>query len=144
MRGDSCRRLAARYGLSYTAVHRHAKAHLPPALVELTRERAGAGVASAQAQLAALVLRVEALLAGAERDGSKTQAIAAASELRRCFELQAKITGELDERNVQAVNVLVAPEWLLIRAAITEALLPYPEARLAVSGRLRALESAQS
>ncbi len=56
----------------------------------------------------------------------------------RIVELTAKLVGELDER--PQVNVLLAPEWLAVRAALLAALRPYPEARVAVAARLAAME----
>jgi len=56
------------------------------------------------------------------------------------LELFAKLVGDLDER--PQVNVLVAPEWVQVRAAVLAALRPYPEARAAVADRLLALEAA--
>jgi len=34
---------------------------------------------------------------------------------------------------------VVSPEWVMVRAALQGALTPYPEARLALAGRLVAL-----
>ena len=64
-----------------------------------------------------------------------------AAQLKGQTELLAKLLGELDER--PQVNVLISPEWVNVRAALLAALLPYPEARLAVAGRLRVLEGGQ-
>jgi hypothetical protein len=61
------------------------------------------------------------------------------SQLKGQIELLAKLLGQLDER--PAVNVLVAPEWLTIRAGLLAALGPYPEARAAVAAQLLALET---
>jgi len=63
-----------------------------------------------------------------------------ANILQGQLELTAKLMGELDER--PQINVLVAPEWILVRTALLDALRPFPEARVAVLGRLTALEAA--
>lgn len=60
--------------------------------------------------------------------------------LQSSLELLAKLMGDLDDR--PQINLLVAPEWHQVRAALLEALSPYPEARTAVAGRLIALEAA--
>ena len=52
------------------------------------------------------------------------------------LELIAKLLGELDER--PQVNVLLSPEWLMLRAGIVAALAPHPEARRAVAEVLSA------
>jgi hypothetical protein len=62
-----------------------------------------------------------------------------ADRLRTQAELLAKLLGDLDDR--PQVNVLMAPEWGAVRAALLEALRPYPEARTAAATRLVALES---
>lgn len=62
-----------------------------------------------------------------------------ADRLRQQTELLAKLLGELNDQ--PQINVLVAPEWLQVRAVLLEALTPYPEARAAVAGRLLTLEA---
>ncbi len=73
--------------------------------------------------------------ARAVHDGD--MALKAIDRIYRQIELQAKLLGELDER--PTINILVAPEWIAVRAALIDALAPYPDARAAVSGRLVAL-----
>ncbi|HUW08770.1 MAG TPA: hypothetical protein VM537_03530, partial [Anaerolineae bacterium] len=62
-----------------------------------------------------------------------------AGRLQGHIELLAKLVGELDDR--PQVAVLLAPEWLTIRAAMLDTLRPYPEARAAVAARLSELEA---
>lgn len=62
-----------------------------------------------------------------------------AERLQDLLQLVARLIGELDER--PTVNVLVAPEWLGVRAALLEALLPFPEARASVAWALLKLEA---
>ena len=50
--------------------------------------------------------------------------------MQKQIELQAKLLGEL--QNGQTVNVLVAPEWVSLRATILVALVQFPDAREAV------------
>ena len=64
----------------------------------------------------------------------------AADRLRHQSELLARLIGELDDR--PQINLLLAPEWLEVRAALLEALAPFPDARAAVAERLLALEAA--
>ena len=88
-----------------------------------------------------LTLQADARRIGkkAEDTGDLRTALAGVRELVRIVELTAKLIGELDGR--PQVNVLVAPEWLRVRAALLEALRPYPAARQAVAVRLAALEA---
>jgi hypothetical protein len=53
-----------------------------------------------------------------------------AQRLQGHLELLAKLMGELQQEGT--VSVLIAPEWLALRARLIEALGPYPEAREAV------------
>jgi hypothetical protein len=87
------------------------------------------------------VLRAKAvdLLRRAEAVGDYRTALQGVREARACVELLLEVEGELDRR--PQVSVLLAPEWLNVRAAVLVALQPYPEARVAVATTLRALEA---
>lgn len=63
-----------------------------------------------------------------------------AQQLTGQTQLLAKLLGQLDER--PQVNVLMAPEWLQVRAALLTALVPYAEARQAVAAALVSIEAA--
>ncbi len=63
----------------------------------------------------------------------------AAAQLTTQVQLLAKLLGQLDER--PQVNVLMAPEWLQVRAALLTALAPYTDARLAVAAALASLDA---
>ncbi len=62
-------------------------------------------------------------------------------EARACVELLAEMEGELNRNPV--VNLVIAPEWLRARAALLDALQPFPEARIAIATRLMAIEAGQ-
>jgi hypothetical protein len=78
------------------------------------------------------------ILDRAEETRELRTALSAIREARGNLELLAKLLGELDER--PTVNILVSAEWVPVRAAMMEALDPYPEARVAVAERLSGLE----
>ncbi len=63
----------------------------------------------------------------------------AAAQLTAQVQLLAKLLGQLDER--PQVNVLMAPEWLQVRAALLTALAPYADARMAVAAALTSLDA---
>jgi len=137
--GEPYRGIAQRFAASPDAVFRHRSDHLPATLVQA---RAVEEVAHADGLLGQLVrLQDDARRIGsrAEEAGDLRTALIGIRELVRIVELTAKMAGQLDDR--PQVNVLVAPEWLTVRAAVIEALRPYPEARTAVAARLAALES---
>jgi hypothetical protein len=62
-----------------------------------------------------------------------------AQQLTGQTQLLAKLMGQLDER--PQINVLMAPEWLQVRAALLTALAPYAEARQAVAAALVSIEA---
>jgi hypothetical protein len=65
-------------------------------------------------------------------------AVKVAAQLKGQTELLAKLLGDLQQEGT--VNLTVSPEWATVRSALLVALAPYPEARVAVSDRLVALE----
>jgi len=63
-------------------------------------------------------------------------------QLKGQIELLARLLGELSES--PTVNVVLSPEWVKVRAAITEALRTHPEAQAAVVTKLRAIGAAHA
>lgn len=139
--GDAFRTVAERFGTSPTALFRHKAEHLPQALVtaQAVAEQAHA---VDEAKQALDVVRQLRLINGATlailREARETQAhdlaLRAIARVERQIELQARLLGELSD--APTVNILVAPEWLGVRAAVLAALAPYPEARAAVAATL--------
>lgn len=143
--GATIRAIAARTGIAKSAVGRHRQNHLPSAPPTATRLEEGVVVGEAdgtvRAKLLGMVERADRALQAAETKGSVPQIINAISEIRRCYELEAKLSGELAQPGGVSVNVMVSAEWAAIRVAMLEALAPYPDARIAVAGRLAELEA---
>ena len=136
------RRIAARTGLAETSVRRHAANHLPATLVAAAEAEDVAHAIDVLGQLRAINAATLAVLADARKRGDGDLALKAVDRVQRQIELQAKLLGELEER--PTVNVLVAPEWLQIRAALLDVLWAYPDARTAVAARLVALEGGRA
>jgi hypothetical protein len=88
-------------------------------------------------QLKAINAASVAILHEARLAGNPETALKAVDRVLRQIEFQARLLGELD---APQVNVLLAPEWVSIRAGLLAALGPYPEARAAVAQQLLALE----
>lgn len=137
--GEANRRIATRHGLSEAAVRRHAGEHLPAHLAQAEDAKQATEAGDLLGQVRALQARAVAILDKAERAGDYRTALAGIREARGCLELLLEVSGELDRR---PVNVLVSPEWLQTRAIIVQALVAYPEARLAVADELARLEQA--
>jgi hypothetical protein len=145
--GQPCRSIASRYvTIGRMALERHKAAHLP---VKLVHADAAADLAEAcdlLSQVRDLLSQVRDLqtsalrmLQKAEKAGDLRTALGAIREARSNLELLAKLTGELDDR--AQINVLLAPEWLHIRAVVLTALEGHPEAKRAVAANLATLEA---
>ena len=132
------RHIAAQFRLSASALVRHHDEHLPAALAKAQEAEDVAHAIDVLGQLRAINAATLAVLADARKRGDGDLALKAVDRVQRQIELQAKLLGELDER--PTVNVLVAPEWLLVRSTLLDVLGAYPEARQAVAARLVALE----
>lgn len=131
---DSIRDIAGRFGLSKTAVARHKAEHLPAHLTKAAEAQEVASASSLLEQMQALQARTLAILGAA---GDPKTALAAVAQARGNLALLAELTGKL--QHAPTINVLVSAEWVTVRSALLEALLPFPEARTAVSARLTAL-----
>ena len=133
--GGTLRDIAGRYGLSKSAVERHAAEHLPAALVAAVGAEETRQALDVLQQLKTINAAALTVLRDARAAGDGDLMLKAIDRVHRQVELQAKLLGDLDERPV--VNVLVTPEWQRVRARILAALDPYPEARFAVAGALQ-------
>jgi hypothetical protein len=97
LRGDSHRVIARQFNVSHGAVARHLK-HVSTALIQARKlMEIGAGK-SIFLQLRELNLQVEQLKARADRTGDYRGALAALREKTRLVELEARLTGELNEK----------------------------------------------
>ncbi len=107
------------------------------------RDRGGQAVQK-KASLSEVLARVEDAGVRVERWETKYAdprelALKVAAQLKGQTELLAKLMGDLQQEG--AVSLVVSPEWIQVRAALLGALVPFPEARLAVAERLVTLEA---
>lgn len=130
--------IAKRYGVSYDSLFRHRQGHIPEALAKAQEAREVAQASSLLDQVCELRDKALGILAKAEQAGDLRTALQGIKEARGCLELLGKLQGELQER--QIINILVAPEWINLRAVILTALEPYPEAKLALAEALKGVE----
>jgi len=130
--------IAKRYGVSYDSLFRHKQGHIPEALAKAQEAREIAKADSLLDQVRTLQGKTLAILEEAEKTKNYLTALKAIREARGNLELLAKLLGELQEK--QIINILVAPEWLSLRAVILTALEPYPEAKQALSEALKEVE----
>lgn len=132
---------SALFRVSPDAVDRHFAAHLPARLVKAAAAQGTRQALDVLAQLKTINSAALQILVDAEQAKDPDTALKAIDRIHRQIELQAKLLGELDER--PQFNVLVASEWLQVRAVLLKTLSPYPEAKIAVAANLMALEAAQ-
>jgi hypothetical protein len=127
--GTGYRDLAKRWGVgSISALSRHRREHISPALVAATAAEVTVHGQDLLAQLRGLHGRVLKILDGAEQDGRPSVALSAIREARSLLELTARVTGELDERPQVTINLQSTAEWVELRGMILGALRPHPAA----------------
>jgi hypothetical protein len=124
---------------SVSAIGRHARDHVSPALVRLAAQREDGRAGSLLDQLTSLRQRVGQVLDRAEADGKVSSFLAASREIRSILELTARLSGELvpDAPTVQVVNVLASPDFVDAVRVIDRALERWPDARIEVAQALR-------
>lgn len=143
VQGRPALQLAQIYQVGERAIGRHKAAHLSPALAAVTAkrqredERRAGGLVD---RLEGLIEKIETLVTTSHAAGSAGQMLAAARELRACWELQAKLTGQLSDRPQVTVNMLSSPEVTSMVTALLRALAPYPEARIAAADALHVID----
>ena len=136
--GVPLRTIADRFRVSKTALVRHKEKHLPASLAKAREAEEIANADGLLEQLRSLHGRTLAILVASEDAGDLRTALGAVREARNNLELLAKLLGEIDE--APRVNVLISAEWVAVRSALLEALVPYPEARAAGAAALLELE----
>jgi hypothetical protein len=125
MEGRSARAVAATYVLSYAAMKRHARNHVTPGS-QPTHDPAGAALEPLDELIASLRGRA---LAGSD---------AAAREYRLALAAQS----QRSSATTPEYNVLEDPEWIKLQRILLDALVPFPEARIAISDAIRGYEEA--
>jgi hypothetical protein len=148
------RQIAQKFAVSQWSVQRH-KAHMPP---QLSAALAATGFptcvdlealrkAESEGLLQTLVAqrgRLYRLLDAAEEVGDLKAAAAVHGRIDANVNSVARLLGEITTHSQTTVNnLLVAPEYVLLRSALVQALRPYPDARKAAAKVLRNLEGAE-
>lgn len=131
---ESYRMIAQRFGISQSAVGRHARNHLPAALIQAEEAEEVAHADDLLGQIEDLRRQAQRIKDKAEMAGDLRTALRGIRELVRIVELLAKLRGELDER--AQVNILVSQQWTDTRTVLMGALRPFPDARAAAAQAL--------
>ena len=140
--GAPLRDIASQYGVSKSALKRHKAGHMPAHLAKAKEAGEVARADDLLSQVRYLQDRTLSILTASEDAGEQRTALVAIREARGNLELLARLIGELDD--APKVNILMSAEWMTIRAAMIEALVPHPEARSAVANALLELEDRRS
>jgi hypothetical protein len=138
--GGAYRVIAKQFGVSSSSTLRHKNKHLPDSMVRAHKARQAANADNLLANVCKLQRRAGRILRSAEQSGDHRIALSAIREIRNTIELLAKLAGELQTGTT--VNVLITPEYQLLKTTIVETLAPYPDARVAVAHALKELPDA--
>jgi len=151
VQSEPFRDVAARFGTSPSALHRHKTSHLAAHLAkayetglvtpaaELAREaeahkaRDLGQAIDVAVQLRAINAACLEILQKSRSDGKHSISLGAVDRIHRQLELQAKLLGDLQDGGGPTVNVLIAPEWQTLRVTVLQALQRFPDARAAVA-----------
>lgn len=151
--GCSARFLADKFDLSKDAIHRHQANHLSAAT------RAGILAARAPSEIDLDALRADEsagllsqLVTQRARLLSHGDEAAKIGDIKACVAVENAITGNLslvgkllgqlvNVHDVRTTNLMVSPDYLKMRAALVNALRPFPEAARAVAAVIHRLES---
>lgn len=134
--GQAYRTIADRWSVSKTALIRHRERHLPAKLAKAHEAKEVAQADSLLARLLEINQETMAILHEA-RESPRGQGVAllAIARVEKQIELQAKLLGEL--KDGPQVSMHLDQQWVLIEKCIIDALVPFPEARLAVAQALK-------
>jgi transposase-like protein len=153
--GVSIKAIAKRYEVSVASLYRHARRPrcLPPQLkakliagptvegVDLDKLRESESQ-SLLMNIIGLRLRLLGALRVAEEVGDGSMIAKLSGQVHQNLELSAKVNGVLGAGSTTINNNLfVLPDYIELRAAITRALAPYPQARAELAEALHALEA---
>src|SRR5215217_8503155 len=116
--GAPYRSVAKRFELSESAVYRHKTEHVPAHLLKAKEAEEAARADDLLEQVRNLQVHTLDILERAEKAGDLRTALAAISQARGNLELLGKLAGDLDERPI--VNVLLSPQWVMIRTTMLE------------------------
>jgi hypothetical protein len=132
--------LSRTYGLSQSAVHRHARTHLTDEMrreiaVELKRERAEAVATELNEErldiantYEVLARRVERLITKAEEEGNDGLALASMEGLRKVLHDIATMQGKLAQQLTVQISLMESREWIELRTILEAIFRDHPAA----------------
>lgn len=136
--GAPLRRIAADFGLSETALRRHAAEHVPAKLRLAAAANEATEAGRLLAELVSLKSRALSLLSEAERSGDLAASARLIREARATIEVLLEVRGAIDRTPQLTLNLSVSAEWIELRQVILTTLDHYPEAQQAIVTALSA------
>jgi len=140
--GKSLRDIARQFSVSKDAIARHKENCIKPILQEVVTQQEEQTAFSALAEMEWMRQQVRLIYADGRSGFDHRVSLQALGELRKQTELYSELTGELDRST--HIELRLSPEWMNVRDVIFAALLPYPEARVAVARALLAVAAVES
>ena len=140
--GTPYRSIAKQFGCSDAAMYRHTSEHIAQAIKETKQAQEEAQALDVVKQLKEINRVTLEIMKESRSDKKNGMALFAIDRLQKQLELQAKLLGDIDDS--PKVTIWMAPEWQNIRALIVQALIPYPDAKLAVATALAQMEDSRA
>ena len=140
--GISYRHIASQFSIGYKSVERHIAEHIQQAIKQSEEAKEKARGLDVVEQLQNINTVTLAILKEARDEKKNGMALFAIDRVQKQLELQAKLLGDIND--APQVNIILTPEWRSIRTTIVQALVPFPDARIAVADALERVESARA
>ena len=138
--GESYRKIADQFSLSFGSIARHKESHIPDALVKAQDAGEAAQADDLLAQVKALQSEAQSILGEARAAGDLRTALLGIGKARDCLELLFKVEGRLQDQQSVQVNVSMdiyrSPEWLRVGRMLADVLRDYPDLRATVAAKL--------
>ena len=138
--GESYRKIADQFSLSFGSIARHKESHIPDALVKAQDAGEAAQADDLLAQVKALQSEAQDILGEARAAGDLRTALLGIGKARDCLELLFKVEGRLQDQQSVQVNVSMdvyrSPEWLRVGRMLADVLRDYPDLRATVAAKL--------
>lgn len=143
VRGESYRKIADQFSLSFGSIARHKESHIPDALVKAQDAGEVAQADDLLAQVKSLQSEAQSILGEARAAGDLKTALLGIGKARDCLELLFKVEGRLQDQQSVQVNVCMdiyhSPEWVRVGRMLAEVLAPYPDLRGEIAAKLKAM-----
>lgn len=139
--GESYRHIASQFNVGYKSIERHiSDKHIAQEVKQAQEFKEEARGLDVVKQLKSINETSLAILKESRAANENDMALKAIDRIAKQLELQAKLLGDID---TPQVNVYLSPEWQSIRKTLLQALMPYPDAKIAVAMALSQMEVAR-